>query len=220
MDDLLDTQQLATQGWTNAGLFVAPTSLEEAVERLARMLGTPVPSRGRRLVQQLLPTPKQVARPRSLSILFGKGAFPLHIDTAHWPVPCRYIVMACATAEVNAARTRLLPITRLTLTNDEWSLLHTTVFRVRSGSRSFFGTVASHDRPFIRFDPGCMEPMCRNGSRVMSLLSSERWTGILETVAWEPGSIVVIDNWRVLHGRDSALSDESESRALLRVLVQ
>lgn len=220
LNDLLDTQELAEQGWTIAGSSVARASLEEAVERLARMLGTPVPSRGRRLVQRLRPTPKQAAHQRSLSMRFGEGVFPLHVDTAHWTVPCRYIVMACATADLHAARTRLLPITRLTFTNDEQSMLHTTVFRVRSGSRSFFGTVASHERPFIRFDPGCMEPICGNGSRVMTLLSAERWTDALETIAWEPGAIAVIDNWRVLHGRDSALGNESESRALLRVLVQ
>lgn len=220
MNDLLDFQELATQGWTVAGSSTVRTGLEEAIERLVRMLGTAVASRGRRLVQVLRPTTKQSAHPRSLSMLFGEGVFPLHVDTAHWTVPCRYIVMACVAADAHAARTRLLPITRLKFTNDEQSMLRTTVFRVRSGSRSFFGTVASHERPFIRFDPGCMEPMCSNGSRVMTLLSAERWTDAVETLAWEPGAIVVIDNWRVLHGRDSALGNESESRALLRVLVQ
>lgn len=220
LNDLLDTQELATQGWTIAGSSVTRAGLEEAVERLARMLGTPVPSRGRRLVQTLRPTPKQAAHPRSLSMLFGEGVFPLHIDTAHWTIPCRYIVLACGTADVHAARTRLLPITRLAFTNDEQSMLYSTVFRVRSGSRSFFATVASQERPFIRFDPGCMEPMCSNGLRVMTLLSAERWTDALETVPWEPGAIAVIDKWRVLHGRDSATGNESESRTLLRVLVQ
>ena len=220
MNDVLDFQELSTQGWTISSSSIALAGLEDVVERLARMLGTPVPSRGRRLIQELRPTPKQFAHPRSLSMRFGEGVFPLHVDTAHWPVPCRYIVMACAVADGHAARTRLLPTSRLTLTHDEQSMLHTTVFRMRSGSRSFFSTVASRERPFIRFDPGCMEPTCSNGSRVIALLSSDRWADSLETVAWKPGAMAVIDNWRVLHGRDAAVGNESESRVLLRVLVQ
>jgi Taurine catabolism dioxygenase TauD, TfdA family len=194
--------------------------LEETLELVARTIGTPVPSRGRRLVQELRPTSSQSAHTRSLSKIFGEGEFPLHVDTAHWPVPCRYIVMACAAAGRYAARTKLLPIERLSLTDEERELLFTTVFRVRGGRRSFFGTVASLDRAFFRFDPGCMEPTCRNGSRIMNLMSSSRWADSVEAVAWESGAIAVIDNWRVLHGRDAASDEESGSRALLRVLVQ
>ncbi|MFG6488306.1 TauD/TfdA family dioxygenase [Roseateles sp. BYS78W] len=220
MNDLLNFRELSTRGWTAVDASAARIGLAQAVEQLAGTLGRPVPLRGRRLVQELRPTPSERAHPRSLSMLFGEGAFPLHIDTAHWPVPCRYVVMACASADGHAARTSLLPIGRLTLTRDEQSMLHTTVFRVRSGRHSFFATVASRERSFIRFDPGCMEPTCSSGPHVMSLLSSNRWASSLEEIDWEPGVIVVVDNWRVLHGRDAAAGIESESRTLLRVLVQ
>jgi hypothetical protein len=65
-----------------------------------------------------------------------------------------------------------------------------------------------------------MEPICNGGSRVMSLLSSDRWADSLETIAWKPGAIAVIDNWHVLHGRDAIDCAVTESRILLRVLVQ
>ena len=149
LSDSLNRQELLTQGWSIFRPPVAGAGLRETVQQLAHALGAAVPLRGRVLVQELRPTSRHSARPRSLSKQFGKGPFPLHVDTAHWPVPCRYIVMACAVAEEHVARTQLLPMAGLTLTQGEKSMLYLSVFRVRNGSRSFFATVRSHEHTHL-----------------------------------------------------------------------
>jgi alpha-ketoglutarate-dependent taurine dioxygenase len=38
-------------------------------------------------------------------------------------------------------------------------------------------------------------------------------------LVWEPGELLVVDNWRVIHARGEARWDDSETRVLERVLV-
>jgi len=51
-----------------------------------------------------------VPRAGSLSSYFGLGPLPLHTDTAHWNVPCRYLALACVLkAGLDGIRRKLVP---------------------------------------------------------------------------------------------------------------
>lgn len=214
----MNSDKLVVDGWCD---FVGDyENLAEMILECGSALGCPIPSRGQELVQKLCPIASEAANPRSLSALFGQGALPLHVDTAHWPTPCRYVVLACVEPGSDLRPTLLLDTNKLGLTEAEHRLLNTTTFRIRNGRRSFYGTILSADRSFVRYDPGCMEPVCSSGERALKVLTAERWSQLAEKVVWHKGRVLVIDNWRMLHGRASTTRTNDSSRKLLRVLVK
>src|SRR5260370_12977058 len=81
--------ELNTRGWT----CVTGSSSRSALLELARSIGRPVPSPSGELVRELAPKPPAAAGRGTLSKAYGMGAFPLHTDTAFWPVPARYVVL-------------------------------------------------------------------------------------------------------------------------------
>src|SRR4051794_10640327 len=90
-----DLTTLRDQGWVVLSR-AAGEQPEQVLLAMARQLGEPVPSRaGRQLVDRLTPIPSSRSYPRSLSRMFGTSAFPLHTDTAHWPIPARFLLLAC-----------------------------------------------------------------------------------------------------------------------------
>jgi alpha-ketoglutarate-dependent taurine dioxygenase len=217
----IDTAELKSRGWTSSiSKSLAEFDLREQLMELASHFGSPaVTRRGGSLCDTLIPTAANAAQAKSLSKLYDVGEFPLHMDTAHWPTPCRYLLLACITPGSARRPTMLLDTRRVPINGEQLSLLHTAPVRVKNGRNSFFSTIASKSRPFIRFDPGCMTPTSPEGFQAMTILSRENWPTSLEYLDWLPGLIVIIDNWRVLHGRAKANIPDAD-RKLLRISIQ
>ena len=74
----------------------------------------------------------------------------------------------------------------------------------------------TYRREFIRYDPGCMQPMTLGASTLMKKLSGKRVEPIVR-IDWRPGLAVIIDNWKLLHRRLDARG--AQDRVLLRVSV-
>ena len=215
------TDRLAHQGWSPFDL----SSLVEAevsgqLLKLASSLGAVVAARRNGAACELLsPMNSQQAKYRSLSKIHSHGEFPLHNDLAHWPVPCRYIILACIDPGGGNRFTRLLDTKRMTLSRSQLSMLHSEPFRVANGRRSFFSTILTRSRAFIRYDSGCMSALSPTGSVAEEIFSHHRWTEHIEAIHWRAGSALVIDNWRVLHGRSHSDCIDTE-RKMLRVCIQ
>lgn len=218
---VIDWTTLKTRGWTFVELGgVSESDLREQLFALAAKFGTPTATRSfGDFCDLLIPTHAHAARSRSLSRLYSLGEFPLHSDTAHWPTPCRYLMLACASTGNGSRPTFLLDTRTLSITNWEHSLLHTAPLRVRNGRNSFFSTILSNSRSFVRFDPGCMTPTTSNSAEALAIFSRRKWTAEVETVDWKAGLVLILDNWRVLHGRGRSDSSDAD-RKLLRVLVR
>jgi alpha-ketoglutarate-dependent taurine dioxygenase len=217
----IDGRLLKSRGWVS---FILPTSTEsnmhEQLLELASGLGAPVATRsGGCLCDTLSPTEAEAAKPRSLSKVHDVGEFPLHIDTAHWLTPCRYVMLKCVSPGSAGRPTLLMDTKRLPLTESQLSLLRTTPLRVTNGRNSFFSTILSKTRQFVRFDPGCMTATTAAGAKTLAILARQNWPECIETVCWEADTVVVIDNWRVLHGRGQAVSPDFD-RELLRISIQ
>lgn len=101
---------------------------------------------------------------------------------------------------------------------DQAELLYTTPFCVSNGRKSFFSTIVSKGRSFVRIDPGCMTPTSPNGPKVLDLFSRQNMLRYIEAFYWQAGAVVVIDNWRVLHGREASDLCDSD-RKLLRLSI-
>lgn len=212
---------LQTQGWFSSSLEI--TSEQEFREHLlamARELGTPLPTRtGDTMCDTLSPIAASDAKPRSLSRIYAAGEFPLHNDTAHWLTPCRYIILACLCPGDDNRPTVLLDTAKLPLNSSQRLLLQSAPLRVSSGRNSFFSTVLSKARKFARYDPGCMTATTADGAEALAVLSRGNWQNDIATFHWEPGKLLVVDNWRILHGR-SAASATDQNRKLLRITIR
>ena len=217
----IDRAALEARGWVSFALASsAESDLREQLLSLANGLGTPVATRtGSGLCYSLLPTEVDAAKPRSLSKIHAAGEFPLHIDTAHWLTPCRYIMLACLSPGRASRPTLLMDTRRLPLSEHQSSLLHSTPLRVKNGRNSFFSTIISKARSFVRFDPGCMTATTTDGLKALSVLARQNWPDYIETVHWEAGMVVVMDNWRILHGRGHAHCPDAD-RKLLRISIR
>lgn len=217
----IDGTVLKTRGWVSFTLSsFADSDLCQQLLRLTSQLGTPVASRSDGgLCDTLMPIDANSAKPRSLSKLHSAREFPLHMDTAHWLTPCRYVMLACVSPGSGSRPTLLMDTRRLLLNEHQVSLLHSTPLRVTNGRNSFFSTILSKARPFVRFDPGCMTATTPDGGKALAILARHNWPDYIETVYWESGTVVVIDNWRVLHGRGNASCADSD-RKLLRILTR
>jgi hypothetical protein len=217
----VDRASLKARGWT---AFRPPGAGEpgftECLLQLARELGTPTPTRsGSGLCDKLSPTEADEAQPSSLSRLHAFGEFPLHTDTSHWLTPCRYIILACASPGIANRPTFLMDTRQTPLSDRQKSLLHSTPLRVMNGKNSFYSTVISKSRPFVRLDPGCMTATTPESMEALGVFSRHNWPNHIEEIHWSAGAVLVVDNWRVLHGR--AKSDIPDpDRLLLRISIR
>ena len=195
------------------------SSAIDVVTEVAERLGTPNIGRGGVLVEALMPRNSSEAMESSLSRNYGLGRLPFHIDTAHHPVPSRFLVFACTAANGDVAPTYLLHYSRLSLSKIEDRALRHGVFLVRNGRNSFFANVASTRSSFIRWDPGCM--LAKDKYAEIAATALGRWPqeDHYETVSWSAGDLLVVDNWQMLHARGAALPVHGE-RSLLRITVK
>jgi hypothetical protein len=216
-----DGAVLASRGWVSFAMPLSTESdLREQLLAMASGLGTPAATRsGGSLCDTLLPTEAAAAKPRSLSRVYAVGEFPLHIDTAHWLTPCRYVMLACVSPGSASRPTLLMDARRLPLGEHQSSLLHTTALRVTNGRNSFFSTILSTARPFVRFDPGCMTATTPDGTKALAVLERQNWPDYIETIQWKTGTVLVMDNWRILHGRGLADCPDAD-RKLLRISIR
>ena len=183
----------------------------------ARRIGIVVPGRNGALIEPIVPRPTEAAEERSLSAAYGLSELPMHIDTAHYLRPARYLLLGCANPGQSGAQTRLTPISALKFTPGELSLLTSAALLVRTGRGSFYSTIFDKGRPFLRYDPGCMEPLDARGEEALQIVSDA--IGRIEVIKhdWRRGEILLLDNWNMLHGRTATAAD---NRLLFRVSVQ
>jgi hypothetical protein len=206
---------LETNGWA----FFADA--RASTLEIASRLGRPVPSwRGGDEVQLLRPRPRDSAPPNSLSSLHGLAEFPLHTDAAHHPVPPRYVVMRLAQGNITRCATLVVPFSSIAFDQSALASLRRDVWIVNGGRGKFTTTILDSlsisGREIVRYDAACMRPMSRSFARSSWLLQENLGSAPRIRIQWQPTYFLVVDNWRVLHGREAAIGNEQ--RVLERVL--
>lgn len=210
-------QELKEKGWTTKPSESKDAEhIQSALESIAADLGQPISVKNG-IVEEISPHHMEDSNPNSLSGKYGLDYFPLHCDTSHWIVPCRYILLACKNASDIPVSTKLLDTLDMNLSSSDRTLVLSSVFLIKNGRKSFYSSILSSSRDFIRLDPGCMYPLEDDGKRAMEIYSYTKQKDIVKEINWQIGDILIIDNWRVLHGRGS---NPNLDRALLRVRVK
>ena len=205
--------QISHPGDSNESLLV------DRMRRIADVLGTPVALDRCRSTHphRLTVTPREQARPNSLSSRFGRGAFPLHTDGANWPIPPRHLILGAATATDMSAPTVICHVPALR--QDAVDRVSEGVFLVTHGANSFFGSICTTGQRFIRYDPACMKSIDGPSHSALTLYASLLASQPKHIIRWCTGDVLVVDNWCALHGRGLSI-DPNDRRSLLRLYVE
>jgi L-asparagine oxygenase len=194
-------------------------SLEQVLE-IARSLGVitwderhPVPYR------RIRPQSVKSATPNTLSSRYGEGRFPFHTDAAHWRVPPTFVLLYCESPGAGGRPTELIdtsswqlnPKTRIALTSGVWRAAH---------KSPHLCSVAEESEGMLhfRYDSACMTPLGSVSCRLKEEIERQIQTSSVTRLSWSPGTLLVMNNQRILHARGGA-SVNDEGRTLLRVLV-
>ncbi|WP_198029520.1 TauD/TfdA family dioxygenase [Bradyrhizobium sp. WSM3983] len=207
-------------GWFKSTVTAMGHDMHSAPENIAQLLGNPIAGRSGQKIEPLIPTEQAKANAKSLSVVHGLGAFPMHTDGAHRLQPPRFVVLVCASPGTSPIPTTLIRFRDLQMSASERSRLEAAPFLVRNGRSSFYSTICSRSRPFIRHDAGCMMPQGTESEASGKLIAQRAGEVGFTLVHWRTGDVLVIDNWTVLHGRGLRVSKASSDRKLLRVSVQ
>jgi len=211
---------LTADGWVAISTSARTASqVAKAVRSIAESLGEIALGRFRQSVEQVVPEDFEDARPSSLSSKFGLNPLPLHTDTAHWAIPVRYLVLGCANPGLIVTPTSLLDRRHVIMSDAEAKECISSVFLIRNGRRSFYGSIMEFERPFIRLDLGCMIPLSQDAKLAMQIFGSARNSTFLSHHYWDVGDVIIIDNWRMLHGRGTDQFTQ-RGRILLRAMVR
>lgn len=209
---------LRVRGWANLRVEArGEDDMVSALRSVGGLLGAPARGRARSVEEILRPLGRSDAHPRSLSAIYGTGRLPFHVELGHRRQPCRYLLLGCIDPGEPASATLLVDWNRIGLEERDFALLENAPILVRTGRRSFYSTILPKGRDFLRFDPGCMEAIDRRGAEAMRLMEDRLAAARAERQDWRTGDMLLVDNWRILHGREP--SNAGNGRRLARVLI-
>jgi alpha-ketoglutarate-dependent taurine dioxygenase len=184
-------------------------------------VGSLLPSSGVPTVQSLRPRAREDVGQNQYSGHYGLEDFPLHSDLAHWAIPPRYFLLRCI-AGAGDVFTRILPWTAV-LPSFGKSALQRAVFAGRKKRFGSSGLVRAmcqcESSELFRWDPVFLRPLNRPAQELAAVMGDPNWSqAAMEIPLCRPGDTIVIDNWRMLHGR-SPVPEHSISRFLERVYL-
>lgn len=209
---------LALRGYTTVPVSRAENLFERAL-KLAKALGEAKPPKlGAPTVNELR-FRTECSHPLSMSAQFVDGNFPLHTDTAHWPTPCRYVLLFTVGNERHIRPTIILDLSPL-LDADDLHHLACGVWRTRISPHLVIPVAQRREaRWAFRWDAGILEPISARAKIAHGIIPKVLMTARPVAVQWEQPQILVLDNWRVLHSRDAVPRTTDQDRRLWRILI-
>jgi hypothetical protein len=208
--------QIQQNGWTAIDVALNDSELLE----LASTYGSPIPINGH-LITKLRPKSKLESSPNTFASRYGEHAYPLHTDTAFWPIPARYVIL-CANGD-NRRTTTLFRWESLlaTFSQSELKQIESSIWNSTGRYGPFVCTAKFKFREDTgyRFDPISMHPL-NNSARDAHQIFEDQFDKIKPTdFNWIKYKVLVIDNWKSLHGRGPRPYDESD-REMSRIYVE
>jgi alpha-ketoglutarate-dependent taurine dioxygenase len=212
MSDAL--RKLEENGWTTMAL-PRDADLREVVPLIRRELGDAARRIG---IERVSPKRSEQARAGTLSALHGLAAFPLHTERAHWERPPRYVAFRSVGASSDRPTTlfdsyRLDPALVQRLRETVWTAGWN---GVRFETRVL--TPADALRWRIRYDLCCMAVTRPQDLELRDRVETELRHAEMHAHQWTPGVALLVDNWRVLHGRGTSPLPDYD-RVLERIVI-
>jgi len=148
---------------------------------------------------------------------FGVSAFPLHTDLAHWFQPPRYFLLRCV-RPANGVNTTFTAVEKV-IEGEDRSTFDTALFHPRKPLERRLTILRLFERGFFRWDPLFLKPLNKNAQQLETRIAHRISKVHLHTASLEnPMQCILVDNWRVLHGR-SAVASTDMGRVVERVYL-
>src|SRR5690554_4574127 len=167
------------------------------------------------LIQTLTPRLKENERDNTYSGNFGVDEFPFHTDLAHWYIPPRYLFLRSVVPAPDIE-------TKLIDSNDvcdeiEPNIMSRAHFKPRKKLDRTANLLKIKQGEIFRWDSVFIEPANSSADElkllIQSALSKAKYISLnLDN----KGDCLLVDNWRMLHGRN-AVSKKSMDRKIERV---
>jgi len=168
-------------------------------------------------IQVLTPQPSEGLEKNRYSGLYGMETFPLHTDMAHWYIPPRYFLLRCIepAEEVHTQITHFRDV----IGPEADLTLRRALFRPRRRQNGRLICLRLRDGECYRWDPLFIQPVNALAEELRLRIMS-RMSGLVRHMVSlsAPGDCILIDNWKVLHGR-SAVPQTAMHRKLERAYL-
>ncbi len=189
---------LEKHGFTRFTNDSASESTIHIAEKIGKVLSIPgVPP-----IQTLVPRTSASREKSNYSGIYGTHEFPIHTDMAHWYVPPRYFLLRCI-QPVHEVQTNFLHSRDLFEGEDHVSLKRA-LFRPRRRLDGRLTILRLYDGECYRWDSIFIQPINGFAFDLRARILQRIDAAIVQAVAFEsPQDCIVVDNWRVLHGRSA-----------------
>lgn len=153
--------------------------------------------------------PRTGNAPNTYSGIYGLNEFPLHSDMAHWPEPPRYMMLRCVVGNP-AVTTSIVDGKQIIRTAGAECLARGLVRprRPRHGKfplLSIYTPKPSNNFGMLRWDEKFIVPASSAGHEAMTAVRGALNSIVRHSIALtDAGDTLIIDNWRMLHGRSAA----------------
>jgi hypothetical protein len=144
------------------------------------------------------------ATTNSFSHRVGYGAFPLHTDTAFWPKPARYIIFQMS--QPSATPSVVLPANLTQQLFSSFRASNPVFTRETTSGVSYSVPWLGTNLDCVFFDPCIMRPVNKAAVQLVRAIDAEFDQSI--PIEWSGDKVLVVDNWRALHGRGAAMASK------------
>jgi L-asparagine oxygenase len=183
---------------------------------VAKKIGSVLSVDGLSEVQSLSPKIRTASTKNTYSGNYGLDDFPLHTDLAHWHIPPRYFILRCLIPDpmVNT----LVIDFKNAVCDIPQSIISRALFKPRRkfNNRQYLLRLVQCD--VFRWDPLYLVPENDEAQEVALHLNTLSRNKIQQVKLEKAGQVILIDNWKVLHGRSSILKN-SNTRLIERVYL-
>jgi L-asparagine oxygenase len=199
--------QLENVGYAFLSAFRPSVSTNEIVTSLGIALTLGASS----TVHQLMPKSKARSTPNTYSGIFGRDQLPLHTDLAHWRFPPRVLMLRCVKG-FEAVPTLLLDGAKI-IDDTNRGIFSRTLVRPRRPVEGSLPLLRLYDRQqgdqgLLRWDEVFICPASPAGEiGVRKFTECLIQSTLVKVSLAKSGDTLVIDNWRMLHGRSTVPAD-------------
>lgn len=206
-------KELNLKGWTE----VHGVTSDSDLLMIARNIGQIRPHTNNEIIFSLKPNKGEDKLKGTFSNIYGYNGFPLHTDTAFWNKPVRFILLSSYRS--SKCQTILTSVDTLfgNFNLNEIKSAERAIFKVRTPHCQFYSSIIFKENGItgFKYDPNCMKPANYHGKQFVELINGKSIETI--NVKWSGNKAVVIDNWKMLHGRNAV--DPNENRELKRIYI-
>jgi hypothetical protein len=216
-------KKVRTTGYAVVQCLAPQLSTEEVALKLGSIMDVSTIVPGVPKIQTLRPRKPSSELMNQYSGTYGVGEFALHSDLAHWYVPPRYFLLRCKIGATNV-ETTLLSYSAIASTVGEHTLRRALVIPRRKSKRQTIcplPVMFRYERVWgMRWDFLFLSPLNDAAMETSNMLSSHNWheKGLVAVKLIDPADTLVIDNWKMLHGR-SSVPEASMEREIQRAYL-